>query len=94
MPTSCVAKHYCGTHAPGWLAGSHPTRVGEVVDRKVCFHWGSNCCNWNAYIRIKRCNGFYVYKLARTPVCWLRYCGNAGFGESCIALFLYLEMVT
>ncbi|RMX57261.1 hypothetical protein pdam_00010561 [Pocillopora damicornis] len=79
MPTSCVAKHYCGTHAPGWLAGSHPTRVGEVVNRKVCFHWGSNCCNWNAYIRIKRCNGFYVYKLARTPVCWLRYCGNAGF---------------
>ena len=22
-----------------------------------------------------------MYRLARTPVCWLRYCGNAGFGE-------------
>ena len=81
MPTSCVPKHYCGTHAPGWLSGSHPTRVGQVVNAKVCFHWGGSCCNWNANIQIKRCNGFYVYKLARTPVCWLRYCGNAGFGK-------------
>ncbi|XP_078377492.1 uncharacterized protein LOC144660677 isoform X5 [Oculina patagonica] len=79
MPTSCVPKHYCGTHAPGWLSGSHPTRVGQVINAKVCFHWGGSCCNWNANIQIKRCSGFYVYKLARTPVCWLRYCGNAGF---------------
>jgi len=81
MPTSCVPKHYCGTHAPGWLSGSHPTKIGETVNAKVCFHWSGNCCNWNANIQIKRCNGFYVYRLARTPVCWLRYCGNAGFGE-------------
>ena len=25
-----------------------------------------------------------MYRLARTPVCWLRYCGNAGFGESSV----------
>lgn len=81
MPTSCVPKHYCGTHAPGWLSGSHPTRVGQIVNGKVCFHWGGSCCNWHANIQIKKCNGFYVYKLARTPTCWLRYCGNAGYGE-------------
>ena len=81
MPTSCVPQHYCGTHAPGWLSGSHPTKVGEIVNARVCFHWSRSCCNWHANIQIKRCNGFYVYKLARTPVCWLRYCGNAGFGE-------------
>ena len=81
MPTSCVPKHYCGTHAPGWLSTAHPTRVGQIVNGKVCFHWGNKCCNWHANIQIKRCNGFYVYKLVRTPVCWLRYCGNAGFGE-------------
>ena len=84
MPTSCVPKHYCGTHAPGWVSGLHPTKIGDTVNAKVCFHWGSNCCNWNANIQIKRCNGFYVYRLARTPVCWLRYCGNAGFGESSV----------
>ena len=83
MPTSCVPKHYCGTHAPGWLSGSHPTRVGQTVNAKVCFHWGGSCCNWHANIQIRRCNGFYVYRLVRTPVCWLRYCGNAGFGKYC-----------
>ena len=81
MPSTCVLKHYCGTHAPGWLSTAHPTRTGQVVNGKVCFHWGNKCCNWHANIQIKRCNGFYVYKLVRTPVCWLRYCGNAGFGE-------------
>ena len=80
MPTSCVPKHYCGTHAPGWLSGSHPTSIGQTVNGKVCFHWGGNCCHWHANVQIKRCNGFYVYKLERTPVCWLRYCGNAGHG--------------
>ena len=81
MPTSCVPKHYCGTHAPGWLNGAHPTRLGQIVNGQVCFHWGGSCCNWKANIQIKKCNGFYVYKLGKTPVCWLRYCGNAGFGE-------------
>ncbi|XP_022808401.1 uncharacterized protein LOC111345391 [Stylophora pistillata] len=79
MPTACVPKYYCGTLAPGWLSTSHPTRVGQVVNGKVCFHWGSSCCKWNTTIQIKKCNGFYVYKLTRTPVCWLRYCGNSGF---------------
>ena len=93
MPTACVPKHYCGTHAPGWLSGSHPTRVGQVVNGKVCFHWGSNCCNWNAAIQIKKCNGFYVYKLSRTPVCWLRYCGNAGFGMSIVFINFFLVVL-
>ncbi|XP_068740086.1 neurogenic locus Notch protein-like isoform X3 [Montipora capricornis] len=79
MPTSCVPKHYCGTHAPGWMAGAHPKRVGEIVNATVCFHWSTSCCNWNANIQIKRCNGFYVYKFVKTPVCWLRYCGNKNF---------------
>ena len=81
MPTSCVPKQHCGTHAPGWLSSSHPTKVGETVNGKVCFHWGSKCCLWHANIQVKKCNGFYIYKLARTPLCSLRYCGNAGFGE-------------
>lgn len=93
MPTSCVPKHHCGTHAPGWLAGSRPTRLGQVVNARVCFHWGSNCCNWNANIQIKRCNGFYVYKLAKTPVCWLRYCGNAGFGKLYFKHSVYYTLV-
>ena len=82
MPTSCVPKRRCGTHAPGWLNGSHPS-VGEgIVTRRVCYHWGSRCCNWKNDIQIQNCGAFYVYRLVKPPVCWLRYCGNNA-GEFC-----------
>jgi len=77
MPTSCVPKNRCGTHAPGWMQGSHPTRAQGIVSRKVCYHWSSKCCNWNNMIRVRNCGGFYVYELNKTPACHLRYCGNA-----------------
>ena len=80
MPTKCVAKNYCGTHAPGWMQGSHPTQAQGVVTRKVCYHWSSKCCNWSNNIRVRNCGGFYVYYLDKTPVCHLRYCGNAAPG--------------
>ena len=78
MPTKCVAKNHCGTHAPGWLSGSHPTQAQGTVTRKVCFNWSNKCCNWNINIRVRNCGGFYVYELSKTPHCHLRYCGNAG----------------
>ena len=81
MPTECVPKHRCGTHAPGWLSTPHPTRTGQIINGKVCFHWSGNCCRWSAIIQIKKCNGFYIYKLGKTPCCYLRYCGNGGFGK-------------
>ena len=78
MADACVPQKRCGTHAPGWLNGAHPVNVGNTVKRKVCFHWGSKCCTWSVEIRVKKCNGFFVYELQRTPTCYLRYCGNAG----------------
>ena len=86
MPTACVPKHRCGTHAPGWLSTPHPTRTGHIINGKVCFHWSGNCCRWSATIQIKKCNGFYIYKLGKTPCCYLRYCGNGGFGK-CLSVF-------
>ena len=85
MPTKCVAKNHCGTHAPGWLSGAHPTIKYQVVTSKVCYHWSNNCCNWSNNIRVRNCGSFYVYKLARTPHCHLRYCGNGpGPGKNCV----------
>lgn len=74
MPTKCVEKNRCGTHAPGWLQGGHPTEEQGVVSRKVCYHWNNNCCQWNNNIDVRNCGEFYVYRLIKTPVCRLRYC--------------------
>ena len=76
MPTSCAPKNRCGTHAPGWLDGSHPSVREGIVTRRVCYHWSSNCCNWKNDIQIQNCGAFYVYRLVKPPQCMLRYCGN------------------
>ena len=78
MPTSCVGKNRCSSHAPGWLSGSHPSVADGAVHATVCFHWSSGCCHWSTSIRVRNCSGFYVYELGPPPACWLRYCGNGG----------------
>ena len=89
MPTQCVPKNQCGTHAPGWLTGGHPTVAQGAVSRKVCFHWGNNCCRWSRYIRVRNCGGFFVYYLSPTPACSLRYCGDRGQGKGSKSISLY-----
>jgi cysteine-rich repeat protein len=76
MPDSAPPKNVCGTDATGWLQGGHPQNPGETVNRKVCFHWGSNTCNWSTNIQVTNCKDFYVYKLNSTPACSLAYCGE------------------
>ncbi|CAH3103801.1 unnamed protein product, partial [Pocillopora meandrina] len=83
MPTKCVPINQCGTHAPGWLSDGHPTVNEGAVQRKVCFHWSSNCCRWSSNIRVRNCGGFFVYELVRAPTCSLRYCGEKAQGKSC-----------
>ena len=85
MPTSCVPINRCGTHAPGWLSGRHPS-AGQISTVKVCFHWyrlvgrsrRDDCCRWQTFIRVRNCGGFFVYQFRRPPACRLRYCGNSG----------------
>ena len=76
MPTSCPPVSRCGTHAPGWIKGQHPSVADGEVTREVCYHWTNNCCRWRNNIKVKNCGAFYVYELQKTPVCWLRYCGE------------------
>ena len=78
MPTSCVGTNRCGTHAPGWLNGSHPSVADGAVHATVCLSWVWGCCSWSTSIRVRNCSGFYVYELGPTPGCHLRYCGNGG----------------
>ena len=74
MPTTCVSRYKCNTHATGWLNGTHPTPQESIVNRRVCFHWNSNCCNWDTTIKVRNCGLFYVYRLVNPPSCHLRYC--------------------
>ena len=46
IPEECVPTKRCGTKAPGWLNGKHPTVQEGIVDRQVCYHWSDNCCKW------------------------------------------------
>ena len=76
MPTSCPPKQRCNTHASGWLNGAHPTVADGQVTRTVCFHWGSNCCNWSSSVNVINCGDYYVYYITGTPTCSLRYCST------------------
>lgn len=92
MAEHCVSKGRCGTFAPGWLSGTHPTLAEGAVEREVCFHWfawRSDCCLFSTFIKVRNCGKFYVYKLRPPPVCSLRYCGNGLFkkGEKFSKLF-------
>ena len=76
IPESCVPMRRCGTRAPGWLNGSHPSLQEGVVARQVCYHRTGGCCQWKNNIQIRNCGDFYVYELQKPPTCSLRYCGN------------------
>ena len=86
MPLSCVPTKHCGTHAPGWVNGSHPNTSEGIVSRQVCFHWSGDCCRWSKQIRVRNCGEFFVYELGPTPACRLRYCGSPGV-DSKLAYF-------
>ena len=78
MPTSAVPETRCGTDAPGWLNGAHPTVSDGVVIGQVCFHYYGNICHWSINIQVRNCGEYFVYYYNGTPPehpCTLRYCG-------------------
>ncbi|XP_044175238.1 pancreatic secretory granule membrane major glycoprotein GP2-like isoform X2 [Acropora millepora] len=78
MAIYCV-KFGCGTGAPGWLTGAHPTVDEGRVTRRVCFTTNTNCCLWDTIVQVRNCGDFYVYNIFGTPPqqqCMLRYCSS------------------
>ncbi|KAG8558068.1 hypothetical protein GDO81_016845 [Engystomops pustulosus] len=75
MPETCISSFSCGTHAPMWLNGVHPTTSDGIVNRTACATWSGSCCLWSSNIQIKACpGGYHVYKFSATPACTLAYC--------------------
>jgi len=85
MPTTCVPKYHCGTNAPVWLNGNLPSSAEGEAPRTACINYGysgglagTTCCNHKLNIKVKKCNGYYVYLLTRVPGCSFACCaGNA-----------------
>ncbi|XP_068102776.1 uromodulin-like [Hyperolius riggenbachi] len=76
MPEYCVPPNSCGTYAPMWLNGPHPTLEEGIVYRTACasYYW-YGCCTWSSTLSVKACpDGYYVYKIDRTPMCDSAYC--------------------
>jgi len=87
MPTSCIQKYHCGTNAPVWLNGALPSVAEGEAPRTACINYGNaalgpKCCNRKLNIKVKNCNGFYVYHLSRVPGCSIAYCAGKLFFSS------------
>ena len=49
----------------------------NVVSREVCFHWNGNNCFVKVQAQVRRCYGYYVYKLQPTSFAVkARYCAG------------------
>lgn len=75
MASTCLPSGKCGTVVTGWLQTAHPKTADGIVSGKVCFRWGSDCCNWSQNIHLRNCGRFFVYKLGKTFACPMGFCG-------------------
>ena len=76
---SHYTEGFCGTHYTGWLNGHHPTNLGELVEREVCFKTGGseNCrSSLKRTTKIRHCGSYFVYYLNEVSACSLRYCAE------------------
>ncbi|XP_078700188.1 uncharacterized protein LOC144926973 isoform X2 [Branchiostoma floridae x Branchiostoma belcheri] len=74
-----LTANRCGTHAPVWMQGRHPTVEEGAVTRTVCAFWDRNDCNWSWKIKVLSCpGGYFVYKLRKPTECLLAYCTTDG----------------
>jgi len=78
----------CGTQAPIWLNGTHPTDTTEVTAKVCATYTSENICGWNGTVRIRLCNEsgseYFVYLLAVPTGCPLAYCVDAASRKECI----------
>ncbi|XP_032880858.1 uncharacterized protein LOC116975639 [Amblyraja radiata] len=74
IPETDVPTYHCSGTSTGWLNGPHPSEGDGEVTRTVCFTWDGNGCNRQHEIKVKRCGGFFVYRLEPTLCCNKVYC--------------------
>ena len=80
MPEQKMLPNNCGTHAPIWLKGTHPSKKGENVARRACINVlnidPDGCFN-SFNINITKCPGdYFVYYLRPPWYCSAAYCAG------------------
>ena len=78
IPEHSLEYLHCNTYAPGWLNGTHPTNLGETVERKVCFNYPNHVCQFERNIQIKNCGAYFLYYLKDVSLNY-RYCAETDF---------------
>ena len=79
MPENKISPNRCGTQAPIWLDGAHPTAIGENVVRRACVNVLdlSNGCFTSFDINITKCaDDVFVYYLRPPWYCAVGYCAG------------------
>ena len=79
IPEYIVEEEHCNTFAPGWLIGTHPTILGETVERTVCFNGFGDFCGRKTGIQIRNCGTYFLYYLEDMSFStnWYRYCSDS-----------------
>ena len=76
MATTCPDSGSCGAPYPGWLDGDPPTVKEGEKTMTVFFRKTKTCKDERAFIRVKNCTAYIIYRLVPTNTCYYRYCGT------------------
>nr|XP_058945176.1 von Willebrand factor D and EGF domain-containing protein-like [Pocillopora verrucosa] len=78
LPEHIVNPHHCGTVAPIWMRGVHPSVADNVVDRFACVNFNGlfQGCLTAIPIKVKNCSDYYVYHLRPPHGCAMGYCAG------------------
>jgi hypothetical protein len=79
LPTTKPKDGTCGTYAPIWMNGSHPTISDGTVARKACANVPNAHpfgCAYSYVIHVRNCSGYYIYQLKPPQHCILAYCAG------------------
>ena len=82
MPETNPGNGRCGTYAPIWLNGHHPTTYNVVTDVTACavMPWLDPVCGIAYNIKVVRCSGdFFLYRLKPPKYCSIAYCAGNVF---------------
>ena len=94
MPENKVDRLQCGTIAPIWMQGIHPSTADGIVDRTACVNFKNllNGCI-PISIKVKHCNSsFFVYHLVAPFGCQMAYCAGM-YWRSIVAIQWFMNSI-